>query len=271
MIFIGTAGYSYKDWIGRVYPKGTQSKDMLGYYARKFNFTEVNSTFYRLPSKHMLWRMGQKTPEQFRFAVKAYQGLTHKREEAEGCVAEFRGALEGLIKQGKLACVLAQFPWSFKPSSENFVYLSWLRRSLMDVPLAAEFRNNRWVEERVFDFLRDTDIAYVCLDEPRLKGLMPPIARKTSSFAYVRFHGRNSQKWWHHEHPYERYDYLYTEEELSEWVPKIQDLTRDGSTVYVSMNNHYQGKSVINARMLARMLNLATREQSDPQAEAAEH
>jgi len=92
------------------------------------------------------------------------------------------------------------------------------------------------------------------VDEPRIGTLMPPIARATGPLAYVRFHGRNREKWWHHQQAYERYDYLYSTEELQEWVPRLVSLEAQTGRVYVAMNNHYQAKSVINARMLEELL-----------------
>jgi uncharacterized protein YecE (DUF72 family) len=133
-------------------------------------------------------------------------------------------------------------------------YVKDLARRFEGIPVVVEFRHGEWLREDIFLFLKEQGLGYVCVDQPQLKGLMPPEARATSKIAYVRFHGRNSQKWWKHRESYERYDYLYAEEELARWVPGIAGLAGQAETVYVSMNNHYRGQAVVNARMIRDML-----------------
>jgi uncharacterized protein YecE (DUF72 family) len=254
MIRIGTSGYSYDDWIGPFYPEGTSKRDMLSFYAQKFDLTEINSTYYRLPTAQMLAAMARKVPEGFLFNVKATQELTHGREEPQESFRRFREALLPLQEAGKFGCVLAQFPWSFRPSDENRAYLSLLREQLGDLPVVVEFRNAGWVAEGTFDLLRRLQLGYCCVDEPRLKGLIPPIAEATAPIAYVRFHGRNAAKWWQHKEAWERYNYSYSDEELREWVPKIQELAGAAETVYVLTNNHWQGQAVTTAKQLRLLL-----------------
>lgn len=256
MIRIGTSGYSYDDWIGPFYPEKTAKRDMLSFYAREFDLTEVNSTYYRLPTPQMLAAMARKVPEGFLFTVKATQELTHGREEPLDAFRQFRAALQPLQEAGKFGCVLAQFPWSFRPAEENRNYLTVLREQLPDLPVVVEFRNAGWVTEETFDLLRQLQLGYCCVDEPRLKGLIPPIARATAPVAYVRFHGRNAAKWWQHEEAWERYNYSYSEAELREWVPQIKDLAGSAETVYVLSNNHWQGQAVTTARQLRLLLDL---------------
>ena len=254
MIRIGTSGYSYDDWIGPFYPEGTAKGDMLLYYTREFDMTEVNSTYYRLPTPQMLAAMARKVPPGFLFTVKATQELTHGREEPQEAFRHFREALQPLQDAGKFGCVLAQFPWSFRPTDENRDYLALLREQFQDLPVVVEFRNAGWVNEQTFDLLRKLNLGYCCVDEPRLKGLIPPIAKATAAVAYVRFHGRNAAKWWQHEQAYERYDYTYSEAELREWVPKIRELNSAAETVYVLANNHWQGQAVATAKQLRLLL-----------------
>lgn len=260
VILIGTAGYSYKDWKGVFYPEKLPDKEMLGYYAQQFPFTEVNTTFYRMPNRFMLGTMANKTPLGFRFFIKAFQGLTHQRDPA--LFPEFAAALEPLSAEGRLAGVLAQFPNSFRNRPENRTYLEQFREAMgPDVPVVVEFRHREWVaDESTFNLLSELNLSFVCVDEPQFKSLVPPLVRATADPGYVRFHGRNYQKWWHHEHPDERYDYLYTEEELQEWVPRLQSLENSVNTVYVSMNNHRRGQAVVNGRMLRDLLERAAPE-----------
>ena len=96
-------------------------------------------------------------------------------------------------------------------------------------------------------------MVFVCVDEPSFKGLVPPIVRATSTTGYVRFHGRNYQKWWHHDKPEERYDYLYSEDELEEWIPRLLRLESHTDKTYVSMNNHRRGHYPFNAQTLKRV------------------
>lgn len=255
MILVGTAGYSYKDWRGVLYPEGMPQPEWLTFYAAEFPFTEINTTFYRLPNRHMLWNMQAKTPHGFLFFIKAYQGLTHKREEAEESLPQFREALSALQEVGKLAGILLQFPNSFRKNDENRDYLRWLRRGLPDIPTVVEFRHREWTsDEGTFALLEDEGLSYACVDEPQFKGLVPPIVRVTGRPAYLRMHGRNYKKWWQHEQPAERYDYLYSESELEEWLPRLRNLERLADTVFVSMNNHRGGQAVINGRMLRELL-----------------
>lgn len=256
-ILIGTSGFSYDDWRGHFYPPGIQKREMLPYYAESFQTVEVNSTYYALPHPATFVQMSAKVPPDFQFAVKAHKEMTHSGGELNHeAFVTFRRALEPLIEQGQLGCVLAQFPWSFKPEPENRAYLEAFRSELPDVPVVVEFRNSGWVSDETLALLRELDLGFCCVDEPRLHGLMPRVALATSRIGYVRFHGRNAKKWWKHEQAYERYDYLYAEDELREWISKIEQLAESTDRLFVFFNNHYEGKAGENARMLAGLLNL---------------
>ncbi|MCH8093744.1 MAG: DUF72 domain-containing protein, partial [Chloroflexi bacterium] len=114
-----------------------------------------------------------------------------------------------------------------------------------------------WVKEATFALLESLDFGFCAVDEPRLRGLMPPVARASGPVSYVRFHGRNAQKWWKHDHAWERYDYTYSEQELEEWIPKIQDLDSEDALVLVYANNHFRGQSIDTIRKLREMLGQA--------------
>lgn len=254
MLLIGTAGYSYEDWRGVFYPEDLDKKEMLSFYAREFSFTEVNSTFYAMPNRFMLYHMQEKTPDNFQFVIKAYKRMTHKREDNEQHFSDFREALKPLMEAEKLGCVLAQFPTSFRNRDENRDYLKEFRERRGDIPIVIEFRHEEWIHERVFDLLEEEELGYVSVDEPQFKTLVPPVVRATSRIGYVRFHGRNDKKWWQHQESHERYDYSYSETELQEWVPKIVKLADQTEKTFVSMNNHYRAQAVINGRMLKGLL-----------------
>ncbi len=255
MILVGCSGYSYADWKGVFYPRGTPSGEMLSHYAREFPFTELNTTFYRLPAPQMVAAMERKTPPGFQFSVKAYTRFTHQRDATDEDYLAFLRALEPLRASGKLAVILAQFPGSFRPTDANRDYLRRLRERFGNLEVAVEFRHRDWVtDEKTFRLLEGEGLAYVCVDEPGYRGLVPALVRATARIGYVRFHGRNHDKWWRHERAEERYDYLYPEAELLEWLPRLQDLERGTDATFVAMNNHPRGQATINARMLRELL-----------------
>lgn len=251
---VGTSGYQYDDWVGYFYPQGLPKREWLNFYSRHFNTVEINSSFYTILPPSTTVRLANKVPDGFDFVMKAHRSFTHDRNADEATVHSFHEMLKPIAESGKLGCVLLQFPWEFKYDQPNHDYLISVCEALADYPLVVEFRNIGWIKDEVFDFLRDWNIGFCCVDEPRLKGLIPPIAVATSDIAYVRFHGRNKEKWWQHEQPWERYDYLYSEDELSEWVPKIRSLMSNSERCYVFFNNHYQGKAAVNAQMLLKLM-----------------
>ncbi len=252
MIKIGTSGFSYDDWVGPVYPAGLPAREQLSFYAREFSTVEINTTYYRVPDAGLVRGWIAKTPEDFSFSVKAYQGLTHEREQPD--FAGFAAAIRPLAEAGKLACVLAQFPYSFHPTAENRDYLKRLRDGLGDLPGVIEFRHAGWVGQATDELLRSLGLGFCCVDEPRLKGLMPPVAVATGPVAYMRFHGRNAAKWYNHEQAWERYNYTYSPAELREWLPKLRQLEAASELTLVYFNNHYVGQAVRGARDLGQLL-----------------
>jgi uncharacterized protein YecE (DUF72 family) len=254
MVYLGTSGFSYKDWVGVFYPEGLSQRDWLSFYAREFRTCEINSTYYALPSVATMQSLAKKTPEGFLFAVKANQELTHARQNCSPVCVAFRQVLEPLQEAGKLGCILAQFPYSFDYNKSNWEYLAQLRQNLAGLPLVIEFRNARWLKVDVFEWLRRQDLGFCCVDEPHLPNLIPPVCEATGKIGYIRFHGRNKEKWWQHEQAYERYDYTYKPEELNEWLPKIKKLAGTTEKTFIFANNHWRGQSVTTIRQLQMML-----------------
>ena len=254
MVYLGTSGFSYDDWIGPYYPADLKKTEWLSFYAREFDTVELNSSFYGVPTPFSLERMAQKTPDGFLFAVKAHQDMTHKREDNEAVFAQFSAALQPLIEQGKFGCVLAQFPSSFHNVPESVQYLRRFRERMGDLETVVEVRNRDWLTDETFALLRELRFGFCCVDEPRFATLMPPVAEVTSDVAYVRFHGRNAKKWWTHKEAWERYDYTYPPEELQEWAPKLRDLAAKSKRLFVFANNHYRGQAIDTARQLKLIL-----------------
>ena len=255
MIRIGTSGYSYDDWVGPFYPPGLKKNDFLSFYAKQFGTTELNFSFYRMPNALTLERMAAKTRPDFLFSIKATRTITHERtDDPSGEFAAFVDALTPLKESGKLACVLAQFPYSFHATDENRDYLGKLRDGFGDNPVVVEFRNRQWITDETFDLLRRLELGFCCVDQPRLKNLVPPVAVASGPVAYLRFHGRNYGTWWEHDEAWQRYDYEYSADELGEWVPKVRQLDEATSLTLVYMNNHWRGQAVASARLMGDLL-----------------
>ncbi len=256
MIRIGTSGFSYDDWEGPFYPAGLPKADRLRYYANEFDTVEVNYSFYRVPTAATLAALSAKTPPTFLFSIKANREMTHEREHSAAVSARFCEALQPWLEQGRLACILAQFPSRFHCTPENEDALRTLREQLGELPTVVEFRHTSWVSGRVFQLLRELGLGICCVDQPRLPSLLPPFAVATSDIAYVRFHGRNAAKWWDHDEAWERYDYRYTREELAPWAAKLRELASNTRLTVAYANNHWRGQAVDTARQLKLLLGL---------------
>lgn len=254
-VYVGTAGFSYKDWAGTFYSPGTRPGEMLEAYARVFPVVEINSTYYAIPEPSRIDAMARRTPVHFQFTVKANRQMTHEVPGDGPPFDEFRRAVRPLEDHGKLGCVLAQFPWGFKNTPENRDHLEALARGLEGIDTVVEFRNSQWETDETFRLLSGLGLGYCCVDEPGLSGLVSPRVGVTGPVGYARFHGRNAGNWWDSgRESWERYDYLYSERELSEWLPKVDELDQKADRVYVIFNNHYKGQAPTNARMFEEML-----------------
>ncbi|HPD18657.1 MAG: DUF72 domain-containing protein [Candidatus Goldbacteria bacterium] len=264
-IKIGTSGFSFPDWRDNIYPAGLPQKDELRYYCHELNFDclEVNATYYTIISEKSAIAMEKKTDDNFEFVVKGYKGFTHdpfdnrieKKPNSEKImddIIKFKSALNPFIKKNKLGCVLLQFPVFFYPSQQSEDYILKCKKMLDDVKIVVEFRNNEWAKQRTFEFLRHNNIGYCAVDEPRLPRLMPFINEVTSDIAYIRFHGRNKN--WFNSPVSERYDYLYSDEELEKFIPEIKKMTLSGAKTYVFFNNCHAGSAVKNAMKMRNFL-----------------
>jgi len=259
VVAVGTCGYSYKDWVGPVYPLGMKSAQMLEFYARRFVTVEIDATYYRVPGIATFESMARRTPAGFRFAAKLPGSATHLPEPGTGRVHDdvsvLRRNLQPLIESGKFTCILAQFPNSFHPNDATRDYLAALREALDDVALVVEFRHREWQTHETLDLLRALGIGLVNVDEPHFKTLPRESSDVTAPIAYVRFHGRNAANWWRGTNE-TRYDYLYEPEELAPWVDRIGDMAADPRVhqVLAYFNNHRRGQAVRNAEMFEDML-----------------
>lgn len=265
MTRIGTSGYSFSDWKGPIYPKSIKNPSLLPYYEIELGFdtVEVNFTYYRLPNARTTEAMVKKVSDKFTFVVRSNKDMTHeiwsdkKRTEIidnSDVFTQFMEGLEPMTEKNKLACILLQFPVFFFASSRNEDYILQCKDRLKGVPLVVEFRNSAWISDRTLDFLKNNDLGFCIVDEPPLPRLVPykPIA--TSDVAYFRFHGRNKN--WFRASREERYNYLYSEEELKKFVPDIEKMSRSGLNTLVFFNNCHAGSAARNALMMKKFLGL---------------
>src|SRR5438876_9911671 len=212
-IRIGPAGWSYTDWEGSVYPPHGSRFDHLAYLASFFDTIEINSPFYRIPppTHAKSWVRRVASNPDFKFTTKVFRGFTHEKAElAADDVKAFKNYLDPLMHEKRLGALLLQFPWSFKNSPESCDKLEKLFRAFEDYPKALEVRHASFQNDEFTRFLDGHNVAFVNVDQPLFNDSVKPADVVTGPLAYVRFHGRNYEKWFAHEESWERYNYLYS-------------------------------------------------------------
>jgi uncharacterized protein YecE (DUF72 family) len=254
-ILIGTSGFSYDDWKEEFYPPDMAKKDFLEFYAEHFRVLELNFSYYRIPDSSQSRQMITKSGGKLEFVIKAYRQMTHEISENSltEILPKFMEGISPFVDAGRLGVILLQFPQSFHYVPENRLYLKSLIETLSPSPVSIEFRQREWLKESVYETLRELGAGFVCVDEPPLPSLIPPMVINTSNSGYIRFHGRNTKKWYGTDSR-TRYDYLYSEDELEEWVPKIRELAERTEKLFVFFNNHARAQAITNAKMLINLL-----------------
>lgn len=259
-IRVGVAGWSYTDWKGYVYPqrkwKGFHEAE---YLAQFFDTIEINTSFYGpiRPEHAKLWLEKVKANERFVFTAKLLQRFTHELTATEGDEKEVRAGFDVLRAAGKLGAVLLQFPFAFHRTEENSTYLEKLLKRFADYPLVVEVRHATWNVPEVFALLRGRGVGFCNIDQPLIGRSLKPSAKTTAAVGYVRLHGRRFDTWFTDDPDvprHERYNYLYSTDELEPWADRVKQVAEDASDVYVVANNHYQGKAAVNALELIAML-----------------
>jgi uncharacterized protein YecE (DUF72 family) len=278
---------------GVFYPAGADNAEArLAYYASTFPVVEVDATYYALPAERTAQLWAERTPPDFTFDIKAHalmtgQGTETKRlpkairealpeelqaksriylkdfpEELNGEIwRTFREALAPLQEKGQLGSILLQYPkWVF-PSNESRALISEAADRLGGWKVAVEFRNGSWLNEknreRTLGFLSERSIPFVIVDEPQgFKSSVPPEVAVTSpELAIVRFHGRNAATWEAKNiTPAERFRYLYSRDELSDWVPRLREVASQAKETHALFNNCYANYGTTNAREIAALL-----------------
>ena len=272
-IRIGTCSWADESLVKNWYPRGVRSgEDRLRYYAEHFTTVEIDSTYYRLPERDLVERWAERTPDAFVFHVKAFGMMTRhpvkvetlppdlqddahpdergrvdrpSRELRSIIFGRFLEALEPFRAAGKLGGILFQFPPYVVPNERSFEYLEWARAQLDDDEMLVEFRHRSWYDEEhgaeTLAFLERLRAGHVVVDAPKTdaRNVPPTVVATTTPTAYVRFHGRNAKTWnVRGRSAAERFDYLYDEQELAEWVEPMRSLSEDADEVYAMFNNN---------------------------------
>jgi len=289
MLRIGTSGWNYPSgkgtWNGLFYPArrgrgaGPKGFDELSWYAEHFDTVEVNSSFYGPPTPETTRRWVAKTPPRFEFSLKLHQQFTHpemfKRtalahlpDASASALAElarvndadigkFKSGLDPIATAGKLGALLAQFPASFRDSPHNRAYLEWLLTTFREYPVAVELRHKTWSDQigATLELLGAYQAAWVQIDEPKFQlSIRQNFLPNVKVFYYMRLHGRNAAQWWRHDKSEDRYDYLYSNDELKEFSETADAARRLVKKLYLYTNNHFSAKSVANAAMIKQQL-----------------
>ena len=249
-LFVGTAGWSYKDWDGIVYPKpkprGFRAPQFL---ARMFNTIEVNSTFYRPPRPDYCekWVKDVEGRPDFQYTAKLWDRFTHQREEPwlRKEVQVYRDGIAPLVDAGKLGALLVQFPWSFRYSRRNEDHLEQVVDDFGDLPLVLEVRHRGWLQDRALDFIDSLGVGFCNIDQPAFRNNIPLTSYAFGRIGYLRLHGRNAEAWFDKEAGRDqRYDYLYNDDELDEIQSALEEIAERVERMFVIANNHYRGQAV---------------------------
>jgi len=264
-IRVGTSGYSFRDWVGTVYPSGTRAAEYFGRYARDFDAVEVNSTFYRIPSPDVTMRMAEKAPSGYCFTVKAPRQMSHNRDGYATAEGPFLRALKPLADGGMLGGILVQFPQSFHREKKSAEVLPRLADTFRSAGhrVFVEFRHCSWYCDAVFGRMQDLGLGMVNVDLPAIGSLPEPSSIATSDAAYVRLHGRNRDMWHDHPTPSHRYDYSYADRELDEWVARIEQMAQRVGIVFAFTNNCHMGSSYVDALRIKQRLGQPVRCDAD--------
>jgi uncharacterized protein YecE (DUF72 family) len=258
-VILGTSGWSYKEWIGPFYTK--EDKSMLRAYSKVFKTVEINSTFYRYPSKGTVMGWAKYSRDGFIYSAKLPKLITHEKqldlnEGVEEDLQKFIELMQPLSLSGKLGCLLIQLQpkFEYKPKKlEDF-----LKILPTHIRFAVEFRDLSWMREETWHMLEKYRVAYTIVDEP----LLPPEMHMTADLAYFRWHGHGTRPW---------YNYRYHVEELEPWVPKLRETAKKVGKIYGYFNNHYHGYAVENCLQVLEMLGLLTPEQTKAKSHVENH
>ena len=262
LIRFGPAGWAYPDSPGHVYPADLpRSFDPLEYLADYFDTIEINASFYapQPPRNYASWVKRVRGNARFKFTAKLWQKFTHDAD-GQWTSDDLKSVTDGfqvLRDAGLLGAILAQFPWSFKPSAVSHQLLARLAEDFAGWPVVVELRHGGWGTREHALRLKQLGLGFCTIDQPVIGDSLGASAGVTSEVGYVRLHGRRYDKWFEERASVaERYDYLYTAEELEPWVKRVERIAQAEGVreIYVVANNHFEGKGPANALMMRSML-----------------
>lgn len=262
---IGPAGWSYPDWAGYVYPsKRPKGFHEAAYLAEFFDTIEINTSFYQPlnPDFAKNWIDLVSANPRFVFTAKLWQRFTHDTVSATtGATSAderaVRAGFDVLRAAGKLGAVLLQFPFSFHRTKETLAYLSAVLLRFRDYPLVVEVRHDTWNSPETLALLQEHGAGICNIDQPIIGKSLAPSAQATSPVGYIRLHGRRYDTWFSDDETipaHERYNYLYSAEELDPWIARVKKVSTHTRNTFVVTNNHFQGKAVVNALQLISIL-----------------
>jgi len=263
VIRVGPAGWSYEDWKGKVYPHPPpRGFDPLKYIAEFFGCVELNNMFYRPPAARMSegWVRKIGSFPDFRFTAKVWQKFTHDREGfTDRDVEEFKQGIRPLADAGKLAALLAQFPWYVEDGEEARARIAGVAEHFSGLaPVLVEVRHRSFDTPAFLEFLVERGIGFCNIDQPASRSSISGTRHVTGPVGYLRLHGRNREAWFRKGAGRdEKYDYLYSEEELGPQAEAARAMAEKSPSIFVILNNHFQGKAVVNAVVLKRLLGQA--------------
>jgi uncharacterized protein YecE (DUF72 family) len=259
-IYVGPAGWSYPDWKSIVYPfpkpRGFREPEFL---AKIFDTIEINTSFY-YPLKPALvkrWIGYVSENPRFLFSAKLWQRFTHETGATASDIKIVREGFDILRSANRLGAVLLQFPFSFHNTPENLARLKQLVKDFREFPLVVEVRHSSWAHKAFYDFLHEQNVGFCNIDQPVIGHSIKPSERATSPVGYIRLHGRRYDTWFTDDPDSpasERYNYLYSEQELLPWAERIETVTERTRSTFVVTNNHFQGKGIVNALQLIHLL-----------------
>lgn len=267
-LYIGTAGWSYKDWVPSFYPKVQSSSfDWMEYYSQYFNVVEVNSSYYTYINPKIVegWINKVEMRDDFLFTIKLHQDFTHKKKYSNEQIKAVRFNLDKLSAANRFGGLLIQFPYSFVLNKENANHVKDIIDTFAEYEKFIEVRHKSWFIQRFFDFLENNNSSLCTIDQPAIGEAVEFKPVKTGDNLYIRFHGRNTKAWkgslgkfgkdQSYEEQSERYNYLYSPGELVEIEQKIKEVLDTVKKVFVILNNHPKGNAVANALELIHLLN----------------
>lgn len=252
IVRIGTAGYAYPEWVGGFYPRGTTQHDMLPYYASRFACVEINSSFYRPPTREQVAKMGRRTPHGFGFALKVPKSVSHER--APDDLPAFKAAADLLAASGRLLGLVLQEPESFHNTAANREWVARVGDALRPHRVAVEFRHRSWNAPNLSDWMAHIDMDVVSAGVPDLPALFPRGLRVANRRVYARLHSQNADNWY--KDGKLRYAYDYPDAALNEWADGLKALAaaNRADEALVFFNNCVGTQAVTNAERLGALL-----------------